>query len=50
MSEFLNFTVIGLALGSIYAIAATGLVVTYTTSSIFNLAHGTVAMISSFVY
>ena len=50
MGEFLNFTVIGVALGSIYAIAATGLVVTYTTSGIFNLAHGTVAMISSFVY
>ncbi len=50
MGEFLNFTVIGLTLGAIYAIAATGLVVTYTTSGIFNLAHGTVAMISSFVY
>ena len=50
MADFLTFTVVGLAVGAIYAIAATGLVVTYTTSSIFNLAHGAIAMLASFTY
>ena len=50
MGEFLGLTISGLSLASIYAIAASGLVVTYTTSGIFNFAHGAVAMISAFVY
>ena len=37
--------VVGISLGSIYAIAASGIVVTYTTSGIFNFAHGAQAMI-----
>ena len=50
MSQFLEFTVLGIILGSIYAISATGLVVTYTTSGIFNFAHGAVGMIAAFGY
>lgn len=50
MSEFLEFTVIGVAVGAAYAILATGLVVTYTTSGVFNFAHGAVAMIAAFSY
>lgn len=50
MTEFLTFTVIGLALGAVYAIAAAGLVVTYTTSGIFNFAHGAVGMLAAFLY
>ena len=50
MSEFLPFLVIGLATGSVYAIAAMGLTVTYTTSGVFNFAHGAVGMIASFVF
>jgi branched-chain amino acid transport system permease protein len=38
MSNFLQFTVFGIMLGAGYAIAATGLVVTYTTSGVFNFA------------
>ena len=38
--KFLTFTIIGLSTGAIYAVVAGGLVVTYTTSGIFNLAHG----------
>ena len=41
---------LGICLGSVYAIAATGLVVTYTTSGIFNFAHGAVGMISAMFY
>ena len=50
MQDFISFTLVGLAVGAVYAIAASGLVVTYTTSGIFNFAHGAVAMFSAFVY
>jgi branched-chain amino acid transport system permease protein len=50
MSEFLAFTIIGIVTGAIYAIAATGLVVTYSTSGIFNIAHGAIGMLMAFMY
>ena len=50
MNEFLEFTVLGIAIGACYAISATGLVVTYTTSGVFNFAHGAVGMIAAFCY
>jgi branched-chain amino acid transport system permease protein len=50
MHEFLEFTVIGIVLGSAYAVAASGLVVTYATSGIFNIAHGAMGMFMAFVY
>ncbi len=40
----------GVALGAIYALAATGLVVTYTTSGIFNFAQGAIGMFMAFIY
>jgi branched-subunit amino acid ABC-type transport system permease component len=50
MSTFLTFTVLGIVSGSIYAITATGLVVTYSTTGVFNFAHGAVAMFCAFSY
>ena len=50
MTLFLTFTVLGLVLGAVYAIAASGLVLTYNTSGIFNFAHGAQAMIGAFLY
>ncbi|MSO32576.1 MAG: ABC transporter permease, partial [Ilumatobacteraceae bacterium] len=50
MQELLTFTIIGLSTGAIYAVVASGLVVTYTTSGIFNLAHGATGMLSAFTY
>ena len=50
MQQFLQFTILGLVIGSVYGIAASGLVVTYTTSGIFNFAHGAIAMIGAFTY
>ena len=50
MTDFIEYTIFGIALGSIYAIAASGLVVTYATSGIFNFAHGAVGMFSAFLY
>lgn len=50
MSQFLAFTIIGLIAGSAYAVAASGLVLTYATSNVFNIAHGSVGMFMAFVY
>jgi len=50
VSNFLQYTVFGVMLGAGYAIAATGLVVTYTTSGVFNFAQGAVGMVAAFCY
>src|SRR5258708_3361851 len=50
MTTFLAFTIVGLVVGSIYALTATGLVVTYITSGIFNFAHGAIGMVAAFAY
>ena len=50
MRAFMPFLVIGLATGSVYALAAMGLVVTYTTSGVFNFAHGAVGMAAAYVF
>jgi branched-chain amino acid transport system permease protein len=50
VSTFLAFTVFGLFSGAAYAIAASGLVLTYTTTRVFNIAHGALGMVMSFVF
>jgi branched-chain amino acid transport system permease protein len=50
VTTFLTYSVIGITLGSIYAITATGLVVTYTTTGVFNFAHGAVGMVAAFSF
>ena len=50
MRDFLQFTIIGLAGGAIYAVSASGLVLTYTTSGVFNFAHGAMGMIMAFLF
>ena len=51
MSQFLSLTVAGIATyGCVYAITAMGLVVTYTTSGIFNFAQGAIGMIGAYLY
>lgn len=50
MQTFLQYSILGLALGGSYFIAASGLVVTYTTSGIFNFAQGAIAMLAVFTY
>ena len=49
-TEFIQFTILGISAGCIYAIAAAGLVLTYTTTGVFNFAHGALGMIAAFVY
>jgi ABC-type branched-subunit amino acid transport system ATPase component/branched-subunit amino acid ABC-type transport system permease component len=46
----LIFIVAGLTSGSIYALAAVGLVLTYKTSGIFNFAQGALASASAFLF
>ena len=50
MHDLLAFTIVGIVTGAIYAVAATGLVVTYTTAGVFNVAHGAVGMAMAFLY
>lgn len=50
MSTFLQYTVFGLVLAAIYAVAASGLVVTYTTTGIFNFAHGAIGVVGAFSF
>jgi branched-chain amino acid transport system permease protein len=50
MTTFLALTLTGLVVGCIYALTACGLVVTYTTSGVFNFAHGGIGMVSAFSY
>ncbi|MDX6233388.1 MAG: branched-chain amino acid transport system permease protein livM, partial [Nocardioidaceae bacterium] len=50
MDEFLTATITGLCTAGIFAIAASGLVLTYTTTGIFNFAHGAVGMLAAFSY
>ena len=47
---FLSFTVVGIVTGCLYARTAVGMVVTYTTSGIFNFAHGAIGMFMAFTY
>jgi branched-chain amino acid transport system permease protein len=47
---FLQATLVGFTGGCIFAVAASGLVLTYTTTGIFNFAHGAVGMVGAFLY
>ncbi len=49
-SVILGFILTGVALGSIYGVAAQGLVVTYSTSGVFNFAQGAIGMFLAYVY
>ena len=50
MERFLNLVISGAVSGAIYSIMASGLVLTYQTSGIFNFAHGAVAFVTAYFY
>jgi len=50
MSSFIAYTLFGLFTGAAYSIAASGLVLTYATTRVFNIAHGALGMVLSFVF
>jgi branched-chain amino acid transport system permease protein len=50
VTEFLSYTILGLVTASVYAVTSSGLVLTYTTSGIFNFAYGAIGMMGAFAY
>jgi branched-chain amino acid transport system permease protein len=49
-SEFISRVLVGMSYGSVYALLAVGLVLTYKTSGVFNLAYGAQAFVSGAIY
>ena len=50
MEELISRIVVGMSYGSVYALLAVGLVLTYKTSGVFNLAYGAQAFVSGAIY
>ncbi len=50
MGSLFAFTLLGLFTGAAYAIMASGLVLTYTTTRVFNIAHGAFGMVLAFTF
>jgi branched-chain amino acid transport system permease protein len=50
MNELISLVVAGIVTGSIYAVSATGLVLTYNTTGIFNFAHGAIGMVLAYLF
>jgi ABC-type branched-subunit amino acid transport system ATPase component/branched-subunit amino acid ABC-type transport system permease component len=50
VQKFLNLLISGAVTGAIYSIMASGIVLAYTTSGIFNFAQGAVAFATAFFY
>jgi len=50
LDKFLIFTIVGLSTAAIYAVIASGLVLTYTTTGVFNFAQGATGMLAAFAY
>jgi ABC-type branched-subunit amino acid transport system ATPase component/branched-subunit amino acid ABC-type transport system permease component len=50
MSNMLPFIIIGVTSGSVYGLAGVGLILTYKTSGIFNIAYGAVAAVGAFLF
>src|ERR1700737_507690 len=49
MATFAAYTIIGLSLGGVFALAALGIVLIYRTTGVLNFAHGAMGMFSTFV-
>ena len=50
MKDLIPFVALGVAAGSLYGLAAVGLVLTYRTSGIFNFAQGVVAAVGAYTF
>lgn len=50
MTQFLSLLLSGAISGALYAIVASGLVLTYQASGVFNLGHGAVAFVTALTY
>src|SRR2546423_550418 len=50
MRALFPFVIVGITTGAVYALASMGLVLTYTTSGVFNFAHGAIGMFATFIF
>lgn len=50
MSDLLQYIIVGLASGSVYALAGLGLVLTYKTSGLLNFAHGALGTAAAYIF
>ena len=50
MNDFLSYVVLGIPIGCVFALMAIGIVLTYKTSGVFNLAFGAQAFVSAAIY
>ncbi|MGQ0843721.1 MAG: branched-chain amino acid ABC transporter permease [Sporichthyaceae bacterium] len=50
MSRFLGYLITGLANGTIYALVALGVVITYRVSRVINLAQGAIGVLAAFLF
>ncbi|WP_067899364.1 branched-chain amino acid ABC transporter permease/ATP-binding protein [Nocardia vaccinii] len=50
MHEFLQFVLLGLGSGAVYALSAQGIVLVYRGSGVVNLAHGGIGIASAFLF
>ena len=50
MSDLISYVIRGIPFGCVFALVAVGLVLTYRTSGVFNLAFGAQAFVSAAVY
>ena len=50
MTEFISYVVDGVPIGCVFALVAVGLVLTYKTSGVFNLAFGAQAFVAASIY
>ena len=50
MTDFISYIVQGLPIGCVFALVAVGLVLTYKTSGVFNLAFGAQAFVAAVLF
>ncbi len=50
MEKLLNLVISGAVSGAIYSVMASGLVLTYQSSGIFNFAHGAIAFVTAYLF
>jgi branched-subunit amino acid ABC-type transport system permease component len=50
MSVYLNYAILGIGAGAVYALLGLGLVLTYRGSGVINFSHGAIAMYVTFVF
>jgi branched-chain amino acid transport system permease protein len=50
LSELSSQLVVGIVFGAVFAVSASGLVVTYNTTGIFNFAHGAMGMLMAYLF